>query len=85
MTEITAYRLGAMYETDHLREQIGLKFPSIFDTDPNQALDKIHDNDLIMKTWAILRLYDINTTPIGIRRPYAKPLQYLTLALVWVG
>ncbi|KAJ5926725.1 hypothetical protein N7516_008498 [Penicillium verrucosum] len=30
----------------------------------------------------MLRLYDINTTLIGIRRPYAKPLQYLTLALV---
>jgi hypothetical protein len=24
------YRLGAMYEADYLREQIGLKFPSIF-------------------------------------------------------
>ncbi|KAJ5528698.1 hypothetical protein N7527_002091 [Penicillium freii] len=85
LTEITAYRLGAMYEADHLREQIGLEFPSTFDTDPNQALGKIYDNALIMKAWEMLHLYDINTTPIGIRRPYAKPLQYLTLALVGVG
>ncbi|KAL2829269.1 hypothetical protein BDW59DRAFT_142411 [Aspergillus cavernicola] len=82
LTEITAYRLGAMYEAEYLREQIGLKFPSIFDTDPSQALAKMSNKQLIMKTWSLLLMYDINTTPIGIRRPYVKPLQYLTLALV---
>jgi hypothetical protein len=82
LTEITAYRLGAMYEAEYLREQIGLEFPSIFDTDPSQALAKMSNKHLIMKTWSLLLMYDINTTPIGIRRPYVKPLQYLTLALV---
>jgi hypothetical protein len=82
LTVITAYRLGAMYEAEYLREQIGLKFPSIFDTDPSQALAKLSNKQLIMKTWSLLLMYNINTTPIGIRRPYVKPLQYLTLALV---
>ncbi|KOS36485.1 hypothetical protein ACN38_g12769 [Penicillium nordicum] len=50
LTEITAYRLGAIYKADYLREQIGLEFPSIFDTDPNQAIGKIDDNALITKT-----------------------------------
>ncbi|KAF5863482.1 hypothetical protein ETB97_009983 [Aspergillus alliaceus] len=82
LTEITVYRLGAMYEAEYLKEQIGLKFPSVFDTDPSQALAKMPNKQLIMKTWSSLLSYDINTTPTGIRRPYVKPLQYLTLALV---
>lgn len=79
---ITAYRLGTMYEAEFLREQIGLKFTSIFDIDPSRGLAKISDRQLTMKTWLLLLKYEINTTPIGIRRPYVKPLQYLTLALV---
>ncbi|CAG8146190.1 unnamed protein product [Penicillium salamii] len=82
LTEITAYRLGAMYEADYLREQIGLQFPSIFDIDPEHALEKLPEKQLTLKTWSLLLRHDINTTPIGIRRPYGKPLQYLTLALV---
>ncbi|KAJ5298814.1 uncharacterized protein N7443_006934 [Penicillium atrosanguineum] len=82
LTEITAYRLGAMYEADYLREQIGLQYPSLFDTDPNQELSNLSDNQMSMKTWSLLLTHDINTTPIGIKRPHVKPLQYLTLALV---
>ena len=82
LTEITAYRLGAMYEADYIREQIGLQYPSIFDTDPSQALSKMSNKPMIIKTWSLLLTHDINTTPIGISRPYVKPLQYLTLALV---
>ncbi|KAJ5781290.1 hypothetical protein N7457_006450 [Penicillium paradoxum] len=82
LTEITAYRLGAMYEADYLLEQIGLQFPSIFDMDPEDALGRLPEKHLTLKTWSLLLSHDINTTPIGIRRPYGKPLQYLTLALV---
>ncbi|KAJ5142221.1 hypothetical protein N7526_003216 [Penicillium atrosanguineum] len=82
LTKITAYRLGAMYEADYLREQIGLQYPSLFDTDPNQELSNLSDNQMSMKTWSLLLTHDINTTPIGIKRPYVKPLRYLTLALV---
>ncbi|KAJ5684485.1 uncharacterized protein N7477_000830 [Penicillium maclennaniae] len=82
LTEITAYRLGAMYEAEYLREQLGLQYPSIFDTDPSQALSKTSDDQMMMRTWFLLLKHDINTTPIGISRPYVKPLQYLTLALV---
>ncbi|KAJ5241414.1 uncharacterized protein N7469_003005 [Penicillium citrinum] len=82
LTEITAYRLGAMYEADYSREQIGLQFPSIFDIDPEDALENLPEKQLTLKTWSLLLSHDINTTPIGIRRPYDKPLQYLTLALV---
>ncbi|KAJ5225942.1 hypothetical protein N7468_007167 [Penicillium chermesinum] len=85
LTEITAYRLGAMYEADYLREQMGLKFQSIFDMDPEDREHIIKtplENQLALKTWSLLISRDINTTPIGIRRPYSKPLQYLTLALV---
>jgi hypothetical protein len=82
LTEITAYRLGAMYEADYLREQIGLQFPSIFDIKPEDALENLPEKHLTLKTWSLLLSHDINTTPIGIRRPYGEPLQYLTLALV---
>ncbi|KAJ1707381.1 hypothetical protein G4B11_008311 [Aspergillus flavus] len=82
LTEITAYRLGAMYEAEYLKEQVGLEFPSIFDIDLSQALHEITDHHLFMKTRLLLVHYDINTTPIGINRPYIKPLHYLTLVLL---
>ncbi|KAJ5121262.1 uncharacterized protein N7515_009223 [Penicillium bovifimosum] len=82
LTEITAYRLGAMHEAEYLWKETGAEYPSIFDIDPSQRLAKMSDKELIMKTWSMLLTYDINTTPIGIRRPHVKPLQYLTLALV---
>jgi hypothetical protein len=71
-----------MYEADYLREQIGLQFPSIFDIHPEDALEKLPEEHLKLKTWSLLLSHDINTTPIRIRRPYVKPLKYLTLALV---
>ncbi|KAJ5151250.1 uncharacterized protein N7482_010502 [Penicillium canariense] len=82
LTEITAYRLGPMHEAEYLRKQTGLQFPSIFDIEPKQSLVNMSDKTMIMKTWHLLLMHKINTTPIGIKRPYVKPLQYLTLALV---
>ncbi|KAE8145101.1 hypothetical protein BDV25DRAFT_144966 [Aspergillus avenaceus] len=82
LTDITVYRLGAMHEAEYLKEQIGLKFPSIFDTDTGKKRAKMTSDQLDVKTWLLLLHYDINTTPIGIKRPYSKPLQYLTIALV---
>ncbi|KAJ5795899.1 uncharacterized protein N7518_004439, partial [Penicillium psychrosexuale] len=62
LTEITAYRLGAMYET-RLLARIGLQFPSIFDIDPEDALGNLPEKHLTLKTWSLLLSHDINTTP----------------------
>ncbi|CAG7948665.1 unnamed protein product [Penicillium nalgiovense] len=84
LTETTAYRLGAMYEADYLREQIGLKVPSIFgmETPLAQIENQSRNPDLYTQTWRLLLKREICTTPIGIRLHFPKPLQYLTIALV---
>ena len=83
LIEITAYRLGSMYEADYLRREIGIQYPSIFDMNTQNVLVSLPPTTLPMrrKTWDLLTSYDINTTPVGIRLQYGKPLQYLTLAL----
>ncbi|KAJ5276091.1 hypothetical protein N7524_002244 [Penicillium chrysogenum] len=84
LTETTTYRLGAMYEADYLREQIGLKFPSIFsmETPLAQIENESCNPELYTQTWSLLLKRKICTTPIGIRLHFPKPLQYLTIALV---
>jgi hypothetical protein len=84
LTETTSYRLGAMYEADYLREQIGLKFPSIFGMEVHwvPTLNQSGNRELYSKTWKLLLEREICTTPIGIRLHFPKPLQYLAVALV---
>jgi hypothetical protein len=84
LMETTSYRLGAMYEADYLREQIGLEFPSIFGTETPLARieNQSRNPELYHQTWSLLVEREICTTPIGIRLEYPKPLQYLTIALV---
>jgi hypothetical protein len=83
LTEMTAYRLGSMYEADYLRKMVGLQYPSIFDIDATSVIAALPTSRAIEnhETRMLLLKLDINTTPIGIRRPYDKPLHYLTLAL----
>ncbi|KAJ5983221.1 hypothetical protein N7481_005320 [Penicillium waksmanii] len=83
LTEMTGYRLGSMYEADYLRKVVGLQYPSIFDIDASSVIAALPTARAIEQheTWMLLIKLDINTTPIGIRRPYDKPLHYLTLAL----
>ncbi|KAJ5266759.1 hypothetical protein N7478_009567 [Penicillium angulare] len=83
LTEETAYRLASMHEADFLREQAGIKYPSIFDLDTNALIaNRATDSQLSLKTWQLLVAKKINTEPIGIRGGYHKGPQYLTLALV---
>ncbi|KAJ5302207.1 hypothetical protein N7508_007070 [Penicillium antarcticum] len=84
LTETTSYRLGAMYEADFLREQAGLKFPSIFGMEVlwPQVTNESNNRELYSQTWRLLLKREICTTPIGIRLFFAKPVQYLSVALV---
>ncbi|KXG45270.1 uncharacterized protein PGRI_041830 [Penicillium griseofulvum] len=84
LTENTAYRLGAMYEADYLRQQAKFDYPSIFEIDPNTILARKGsiDYQLRSKTWDMLLAQNINTTPIGIKLQWGKPTQYLLLALI---
>ncbi|KAJ5562783.1 hypothetical protein N7461_001544 [Penicillium sp. DV-2018c] len=54
LTEITAYRLGAMHEAEYLWKQTGVEYPSIFDIDPSQRLAKMSGKELTMKTWSMM-------------------------------
>jgi TRAP-type uncharacterized transport system fused permease subunit len=83
LIENTAYRLAPMHEADYLREQLGLDFPSIFDTDTLEILhNKSAHLQIYSRTWRLLVDCEIITKPTAIRRFYSKPLRYLTLVLV---
>ncbi|KAJ5836518.1 hypothetical protein N7447_002544 [Penicillium robsamsonii] len=84
LTENTAYRLGAMYEAEYLRQQANIDYPSIFEIDTNIILARkgSTDRQLRSKTWDMLLAQNINTTPIGIKLQWGKPSQYLMLALI---
>lgn len=84
LTETTSYRLGVMYEADYLREQIVLRFPSIFGMEITwgQILNQSRPEELYSQTWRLLLEREICTFPFGIRLHFPKPNQYLTIALV---
>lgn len=83
LTETTSYRLGVMYEADYLREQIGLKFPSIFGMEFNWGRRSEGGNrELYSKIWRLLLERETCTFPFRIRLHFPKPNQYLTIALV---
>ncbi|CAG8897793.1 unnamed protein product, partial [Penicillium egyptiacum] len=84
LTENTAYRLGAMYEAEYLRQQANIDYPSIFEIDTKIILARkgSTDRQLRSKTWDMLLAQNINTTPIGIKLQWGQPSQYLMLALV---
>ncbi|KAJ5736090.1 uncharacterized protein N7483_001215, partial [Penicillium malachiteum] len=65
LIEITTYRLGAVHEANYLRQQAKI----------DCSFSKLRG-----KTWDLLLENGICTTPIGIKIPWGKPLQYLNLA-----
>ncbi|KAJ5172519.1 hypothetical protein N7492_005112 [Penicillium capsulatum] len=83
LLETTAYRLGAMHEAEYLRSQVGISFPSIFDVGI-ELVDRKKEfpSPFYAQTRALLLSRRILTTPVGIRRFFPKPLDYLTVALV---
>ena len=72
-----------MHEGDCIREQMGLRFPSIFDLDVSHPRVSSQEQEkLYNQTFGLLNHYEISTKPIGIRVKYSKPTYYLAPALV---